>query len=70
VEPGSPFGGESQLGQVPLHRIRQGPIPPDLPIKSGPSGFTRLSRVILAKNLDDLMPAHMEGHEGNLPIET
>jgi hypothetical protein len=24
VEPGSPFGGESQAGHVPLHRIKHG----------------------------------------------
>jgi hypothetical protein len=29
VEPGSPFGSESQLGQDPLHRIRQGLMLPD-----------------------------------------
>jgi hypothetical protein len=28
VEPGSPFGVESQPGQVPLHRIRQELMPP------------------------------------------
>jgi hypothetical protein len=29
-----------------------------------------LSRVILAVNLDGSMPAHMKGHEGNLPVRT
>jgi hypothetical protein len=56
--------GESQQGQVPLHRTRQGLMPP---------------RQILAMwfqvaflgnpyrgNLDGYMPAHMEGREGNL----
>jgi hypothetical protein len=66
VEPGSPFGGESQSGQVPLHRIRQGVMPPL--IKSGPGGFTHLSWVILAENPDGSMPAHTKGHEGNLPV--
>jgi hypothetical protein len=39
-------------------------------IKSGLGGFTHLSWVILAKNSDSSMLAHMEGHEGNLPVGT
>jgi hypothetical protein len=31
------------------------------PIKTGPGGFTHLSRVILAENPDSSMPAHMKG---------
>jgi hypothetical protein len=69
VEPGSPFGGESQPGQVPLHRIKQGLMPPS-PIKFGLGGFTCVSWVILVQNSDGSMPAHMKGREGNLPIET
>jgi hypothetical protein len=30
----------------------------------------RLSRIILAENPDGSMPAHMEGHEGKLLVET
>jgi hypothetical protein len=30
----------------------------------------RLSRVILAENLDGSIPAHTKGHEGNLSVET
>jgi hypothetical protein len=67
VELGSPFGGESQPGQVPLYRIRQGLVPK---IKSGPSGFTHLSLVILVENSDSSMLAHMMGHEGILPVGT
>jgi hypothetical protein len=67
VEPRSPFGGESQLGQVPLHRIRQGLMPP---IKSGSGGFTRLPQIIHAKNLDGSMSTHTEGHDGNLSFGT
>jgi hypothetical protein len=52
---------------VPLHRIREGPM---LPIKSGISGFTCLSRVILAKISDGSMAAHTKGCERNLPVET
>jgi hypothetical protein len=43
-------------------------MPPS--IKSGIGGFTRLSRVILAENLDGSMPAHIEGREGNLSVGT
>jgi hypothetical protein len=70
VEPRSPFRGESQLGQVPLHRIRQraNASPPPPQIKSGPGGFTLLSRVVLAENPDGSMPGHMEGHEANLLV--
>jgi hypothetical protein len=39
-------------------------------IKCRPGGFTRLFWVILAKNPDGSMPAHMKGHEGNLPVGT
>jgi hypothetical protein len=39
-------------------------------IKSGPGGFSHLSRVILVENSDGLMPAHIEGHEVNLPVKT
>jgi hypothetical protein len=59
--------GETQLGQVPLNRTRQGVMPP---VKSGLGGFTRLSRVIPVKNMDGSVLAHMKGHEGNLPIVT
>jgi hypothetical protein len=45
VEPGSPFVGESQPGQAPLHRIRHGLMPPP-PIKSGQGGFKCLSQAI------------------------
>jgi hypothetical protein len=45
-------------------------MPPPPPIKSGLGGFTCLSWVILAENLDDLMLAHIEGREGNLPVGT
>jgi hypothetical protein len=69
VEPGSPFKGERQLGQVPLHRIKLGLMPPSL-IKFGLGGFTCLSRVILVQNSHGSMPAHMKGCEGNLLIET
>jgi hypothetical protein len=65
---GSPFGVESLLGQLPLHRIRQGMMPPL--IKSGTGGFTRLSWVILPKNLDSSMLAHKKACEGNLPVGT
>jgi hypothetical protein len=68
VEHGSPFWGQSQTGQVPLHRIRQGLMPPL--IKSGSGGFTHLSWVILAENSDGSMLAHMKGRKGNLPIRT
>jgi hypothetical protein len=67
VELGSPFRGESQPGQVPLHSTRQGLMPP---VKFGPGGFTRLSLIILAKNPDDSVPAHMKGREGNLSVKT
>jgi hypothetical protein len=67
VEYESLFGGESQPGQVPLHRNRQRLMPP---VKSTPGEFTRLSRVILAKNPDDSVPTHTKGHEGNLLVGT
>jgi hypothetical protein len=82
VESGSPLGGESQSGQVPLHRTRQGLMPP---VKSRPGGFTRLSRIILAESLDGLDTkledanledmkleelAHTKGDEGNLSAGT
>jgi hypothetical protein len=60
---------EIQPGQVPLHRIRQGLMPPS-PIKSGPGGFTCLSWVTLVENLDGSIPAHTEEREGNLPVGT
>jgi hypothetical protein len=63
VEPGSPFGGESRPGQVPLHRA-------NAPIKFGSGGFTRLSQVILEEDLDGSMPAHTKESEGNHPVET
>jgi hypothetical protein len=68
VERGSPFGGESQPGQVPLHRIRHGPMPPQ--IKFEPSGFMRLSQVILAENPDGSKVAHTKGREGKLLVGT
>jgi hypothetical protein len=55
VEPRSPFGSESQPGQVPLYRT---------------NGFTRLSRMILAENSDGSMSADMKGREGNLLFRT
>jgi hypothetical protein len=61
--------GESQPGQVPLHRIRQGLRPPP-PMNSGPGDFTHLSRVILVENLDGSIPAHTKGREGNLSVRT
>jgi hypothetical protein len=69
VETGSPFGGEIQPGKVPLHRIRQGLIPPPPPIKSGLGGFMLLSQVIRTVNPDSKMPV-TEGLEGNLPVQT
>jgi hypothetical protein len=57
VEPRSPFGAESQPRQVPLHRIRQGLMPP------------RSNRG-QAENSNVLMLAHTKGHEGNLPVGT
>jgi hypothetical protein len=69
VEHGSPFEGESQPGQVPLHRIGQGLMPPPL-IKSRLGGFMRLSRVILAEKPVGSMPAHTKGHEGNILVGT
>jgi hypothetical protein len=69
VETGSAFKGESQPGNVPLHRIRQGLMYPPA-IRSGPGGFTRLYRVILVENLDGSMLAHKKGREGNLPVGT
>jgi hypothetical protein len=42
------------------------PTTPPPPIKFGPGGFMRLSRVILVENPDSLTLAHMKGHEGNL----
>jgi hypothetical protein len=53
---------------MPLHKIRHGIMPPL--IKYVPGGFTSLSQVVLAEKPDNSMPAHMEGLEGNLPIET
>jgi hypothetical protein len=41
-----------------------------LSMKSGPGGFTRLFRVILAENPDGSMPAHTKGLEGNLVVQT
>jgi hypothetical protein len=43
---------------------------PPPPVKFGPGGFTHLSRVILAENLDGSILAHKKGREGNLPVET
>jgi hypothetical protein len=60
--------GESQLGQVPLHRIRKGLKTPW--IKFGLGCFMRLSSEILAENPDGSMLVHMKGHEGNHPTGT
>jgi hypothetical protein len=43
---------------------------PPPPIKSRPSGFTRLSSVILAENPDASMLAHTKGCEGNPLVGT
>jgi hypothetical protein len=67
VEPGSPFEGESWPGPVPLHRTKQGLMPP---VKFRLGGFTQLSRIILAENSDGSVPAHMKGREGNLMVGT
>jgi hypothetical protein len=74
VEPGSPFRGESHLGQLlsigpDIHRTRQGQLPPSS-VKSELGGFTRLSQVILAEYSNGSMLAHMKGCEGNLSVET
>jgi hypothetical protein len=37
-------------------------------VKFRPGGFTRFSQLILVENSDGSMPAHMKGHEENLPI--
>jgi hypothetical protein len=49
------IGGESQPGQVPLHRIRQGPMPPNQ---------------ILPEILNGSLLAHTKGHEGNFLTKT
>jgi hypothetical protein len=69
VEPRSPFEGESQRGQLPLHRITQGLMPPP-PIKSLSGYFTRLSQIIREENLDVSMPVDTEGHDRNLSYKT
>jgi hypothetical protein len=69
VDLGSPFRGESQPGQVLLHRIKQGLMPPPS-IKSRLGGFMSLSQVILAENPDGSMQAHTKGHKGNLLVGT
>jgi hypothetical protein len=45
VEYGSPFTGDSQQEQVPLHRIEQGLMPPSL-VNSKPGGLKQRSWVI------------------------
>jgi hypothetical protein len=55
VEPGSPCSGESQQGQVDLHRTIQGLIPPSKSLLGKPGW---------------LDATHTEGHEGNLLVGT
>jgi hypothetical protein len=68
VVSGSTFMGESQPGQVPLHRTRHGLMPPGQ-IETGWFQVSFLSNP-LWENPDGLVPTHMEGHEGNLPVGT
>jgi hypothetical protein len=49
--------GESHLGHVPLHRIRQGLMLPPL-IKSGLGAFMLLPQVIHVENPNGWMPDH------------
>jgi hypothetical protein len=68
VEPGSPFMGVSQPGQLTLHRTRQGLMPPR------PNLDQVVSSVYTSNpwqvNPDSSVQAHTEGCEGNLPIGT
>jgi hypothetical protein len=64
VESGSPCIGESQRGQVSLHRTRQGQMPPGQIV-------ARWFQVTFPgnpyrKNLDGYIPSHTKGCEGNL----
>jgi hypothetical protein len=69
VEPGSPFVGESQPGQVPLHGTKQGPMPSTSQIR------TRWFHASFSgnpwwENPNGSVPTHTEECEENLPVRT
>jgi hypothetical protein len=68
VEPRSLFTGESQPGQVTLHRTRQWPMLPSQ-IRSRWFQASFLGNP-WRENPDSLVLAHTEGREGNLLIGT
>jgi hypothetical protein len=65
VEPGSPFGGERQPGQVPLNRTRHGLVPPPPPSQTRTWWLqASFPGNPWQENLDDSVPTHMEGMKG------